>query len=66
MMYGVPLYYEIRPNGKLRRRKLPGQKGLPLKQALPNGKVDIEKKHACLIVGLLLFLLIGSVAAMLW
>lgn len=66
MMYGLPLYYEIRPNGKLRRRKLPGQKGLPLKQALPNGKVDIEKKHACLIVGLLLFLLIGSVAAMLW
>ncbi len=69
MMYGEPLYYEKRPDGKLVRRRLPSQKKFSLKQLLP-GLKNVEstkgtgKTIGCAIA-IVLFLLIGSVAAML-
>lgn len=64
MMYGAPLYYEILPNGKTRRRRLPSQKRPSLKEILSNTKFALSNKTGCLVIGFILFLLIGSVAAM--
>ncbi|MBR4391592.1 MAG: hypothetical protein IKT08_05765 [Bacteroidales bacterium] len=70
MMYGEPLYYEKRPNGKLVRRRLPSQKKFSLKQLLPGlKKTGGTKDKAGLpwgwAIAIVLFLLIGSVGAML-
>ena len=69
MMYGEPLYFEKRPNGKLVRRRLPSQKKFSLKQLLPGlKKIDSAKgtrKTVGWVIAIVLFLLIGSVAAML-
>ena len=64
MMYGVPLYYEILPNGKTKRRKLPSQKRPSLKEILANTKFALSTKAGCFLIGTLVFLLVGSVAAM--
>lgn len=64
MMYGSPLYYEILPNGKTRRRKLPSQKMPKLKELLAGTKFAFSDKTGCLIIGFIVFLLVGSVAAM--
>lgn len=64
MMYGAPLYYEILPNGKTKRRKTVSQKRPSLKEILANTKFALTTKTGCLIIGFILFLLIGSVAAM--
>ena len=70
MMYGEPLYYEKRPNGKLARRRLPSQKKFSLKQLLPGLKKagDAKEKKGLSVgcaIAIVLFLLIGSVGAML-
>lgn len=73
MMYGSPLYYEKRPDGTLKQCKLPSQKKLSLKQIFPGIKKQSPSKKrgcsfispGCLVVGLILFLLLGSVFAML-
>lgn len=72
MMYGSPLYYEILPNGKRVRRKTVDQKKLTLKQVLPGlKKQKTESKGKSRVsplgcaIAVILFLLIGSVAAML-
>lgn len=64
-MYSVPLYYEILPNGKKKRRKLPSQQAPSMKDFLANTKTLMSGKEGCLVIGILLFMLIGSVAAML-
>ncbi len=70
MMYGEPLYYEKQPNGTLKRRKLPSQQKFSLKQIFPglkkagSSKAKVKLPPGCAIL-LILFLLIGSVAAML-
>ena len=69
MMYGDPLYYEKQSNGTLKRRRLPSQKKISLKQLLPGlkkttsakGKAGLSPGCAILII---LFLLLGSVFAM--
>lgn len=67
MMYGSPLYYEIKPNGKTRRRRLASQKRVTFKEALANAKkLDIGGKEGCFIIGLMLFMLIGSAMAMIF
>ena len=72
MMYGSPLYYEILPNGKRVRRKTVDQQKLSLRQVLPNlkkQKTEGKGKSGISPIGcaiaIILFLLIGSVAAML-
>lgn len=64
MMYGAPMYYEILPNGKTKRRKLTGRKKQSLKEAVGDTKLSFLSKQGCLAIGFILFLLIGSVAAM--
>lgn len=64
MMYGVPLYYEILPNGKIKRRKLPSQNAPSLKEILANTKFVMSTKVGCFLIGSLVLLLVGSVAAM--
>ena len=70
MMYGEPLYYEKRSDGSMVRRRLPSQKKFSLKQLLPGlKKTGSTKEKAILPIGcaiaFVLFLLIGSVGAML-
>ena len=65
MMYGFPIYEEIMPNGTAKRRKASsnGQRVKP--KFLGNFKMLFAtKKSGCLTIGITLFLLIGSVAAM--
>lgn len=64
MMYSVPLYYEILPNGKAKRRKLPSQKAPSIKEILAHTKFAFTSKVGCLVIGFVLFLLGGSVLAM--
>lgn len=64
MMYGVPLYYEIRPNGKTRRRKTISQNRVSMKEISANTKQALGWKQGCLVIGFLVFLLLGSVLAM--
>lgn len=66
MMYGSPMYYEILPSGKTKRRKQPFQKKFSLKEALGGTKLSIVFKNGCLAIGFILFLLLGSVAAMIF
>ena len=74
MMYGEPLYYEKQPNGKLVRHRLPSQKKFSLKQLLPglkkadathSGSTKGNAKSVGCAIAIILFLLIGSVGAML-
>lgn len=71
MMYGSPIYYEIQPNGKLTRRKTVHQQKHSWRQAVPGlRKASAEgdgmsKRTIGCAVAIVLFLLIGSVAAML-
>ena len=65
MMYSAPLYYEILPNGKTRLRKTVNQKQPSLKEVLSNTKLVLSTKLGCFLIGTLVFILIGSVAAML-
>jgi hypothetical protein len=65
MMYGSPLYYEILPDGKTKRKKTVYQKRITLKEVLSNTKFALTTKMGCLVIGFIVFLLIGSVAAML-
>ena len=70
MMYGEPLYFEKQPNGTLKRRKLPSQQKFSLKRIFPSlkkagstkGKTKLPPGCAILLI---LFLLMGTVAAML-
>lgn len=64
MMYGWPLYYEILPNGKTRRRRAIFQTKPSPTDAIPKVARSLDKKQGCLVIGIILFLLIGSVAAM--
>lgn len=66
MMYNAPLYYEILPNGKTKRRKLPSQKRPSLKEILANTKLALSTKFGCVMIGFIVFLLVGSVAAMIF
>ena len=65
MMYGAPLYYEILPDGKTRQRKTVNQKRLSLKAMLSHSKIALKSKLGCFLIGFLVFLLVGSVCAML-
>lgn len=61
MLYGFPMYYEIFPNGKTVRRSKPRKEnGTPARF-----KELFSTKVGCLVIGIVLFLLIGSVGAML-
>ena len=72
MMYGSPLYYEKRPDGTLKRHKLPSQHKFSLKNIFPGVKKGSPSKKrgcsgispGCLAIGFILFLLLGSVFAM--
>lgn len=66
MMYGFPIYEEILPNGITRRRKA-SSNALRIKpEFLGNFKLLFAtKKSGCITIGITLFLLIGSIAAML-
>ena len=96
MMYGAPIYYEILPNGKTKRRKLkkrpnktskqkniqspisqstpspinqsnPSQKNQAnpsQKKLFPDSDFKLLSGQGCLVIGFILFLLIGSIAAM--
>lgn len=64
MMYGAPLYYEILPNGKTKRRRAVNQLQPSLKQVLSNSKFMLTSKAGCFVIGFILLLLVGSVAAM--
>ena len=67
MMYGSPLYYEIMPNGRTRRRRLRSQKRVTFKEAMASRKkLDIGGKEGCFIIGMMLFMLIGSAMAMIF
>lgn len=65
MMYGVPLYYEILPNGKTRRKKTVDQKRPSLKEILSHTKFALSTKLGCFLIGFMVLLLVGSVFAML-
>lgn len=65
MMFGFPIYEEILPNGKTKRRKMKSSTKVPMPKFLDNFQVLFaDKKSGCLTIGIILFLLIGSVAAM--
>lgn len=64
MMYGVPIYYEILPNGKTKRRRLASRKKVTMKELFP--KSTLTSKQGCLVIGFMLFLLIGSTLAMIF
>lgn len=64
MMYGAPLYYEILPNGKTRQRKAVDQNRPSLKELLSHTKLALKSKLGCLVIGFIVFLLVGSVCAM--
>lgn len=66
MMYGMPLYYEILPDGSTRRRKANAEKTTSMKEILANTKFALNSMKGCLVIGFIIFLLIGSVAAMLF
>lgn len=67
MMYGMPIYYEILPGGKTKRRRLSSQRRPKLKEVLPEALSDKGTwKVGCLMVGILLFILIGSTLAMIY
>lgn len=66
MMYSVPLYYEILPNGQTKRRKPVSQKRPSLKEILSNSKFALKSKEGCFIIGFTIFLLIGSTLAMIY
>ena len=79
MMYGEPLYFVKLPNGKtqqvkVRTPKAPQQQARPeatpgqktsLQSLLYNSKSLLHSKAGCLVIGFLVFLLLGSVLAML-
>jgi len=63
MLYGYPMFYEIFPDGSTKRRRKP-------KTEADKAKVKdmmslMRSKTGCLVIGIVLFLLIGSVGAML-
>ena len=60
MMYDVPLYYEILPNGRTRRRRARGQNKVSAKEMFTYTKLSLGWKQGCLVIGILLFMLIGS------
>lgn len=65
MMFGFPIYEEILPNGRTKRRKMKSSTKVSMPKFLDNFKVLFaDKKSGCLTIGIILFLLIGSVAAM--
>lgn len=70
MMYGEPLYFEKLANGRLVRRRLPSQQKFSLKQLLPGLKKggstkEKDRRSVGCAIAIVLFLLIGSVGAML-
>lgn len=66
MMYDVPLYYEILPNGRTRRRRARGQNKVSAKEMFTYTKLSLGWKQGCLVIGILLFMLIGSALAMIY
>ena len=65
MMYGFPLYEEILPDGTTKKRKVSTNRKRLKPEFLDNFKILFaSKKSSCLTIGIILFLLIGSVAAM--
>ncbi|MCR5066144.1 MAG: hypothetical protein K6A67_10335 [Bacteroidales bacterium] len=64
MMYSVPLYYEKLPNGKLKRRKNPSLRTPTFKEILNASKYTFSSKIGCAVIGITLFILIGSILAM--
>lgn len=79
MMYGEPLYFVKLPNGKtqqvkVRTPKAPQQQARPestsgqktsLQSLLYNSKTLLHSKVGCFLIGFMVFLLLGSVLAML-
>ena len=65
MMFGFPIYEEILPNGRTKHRKMKSSTKVPMPGFLDNFRaLFADKKSGCLTIGIILFLLIGSVAAM--
>ena len=66
MMFGFPIYREILPNGTTKKRTSSAKAKIPKPKFLQNLSDTLSEKKGtgCLVVGFLLFLLIGSVAAM--
>ena len=61
MLYGFPMYYEIFPDGTTKRRSKPRKDN-----ATPSRFKDLFfSKIGCVVIGFVLFLLIGSIGAML-
>lgn len=65
MMYNAPIYYEILPNGKSKRRRVKNSGREWQKTILKSLETKEEKRVGCLIIGLLVFMLTGSLLAML-
>lgn len=65
MMYNAPLYYEILPDGKTKRRKVKNSSKPSLKSIFQQINAKDGKRTGCFIIGLLVFMLIGSLMAML-
>ena len=65
VMYGCPLYYEIFPNGKCKRRRPASWQRVTLKEMLAATRQSgITAGQGCLIIGGVLFILLGSLLAM--
>lgn len=63
MLYGYPMFYEIFPDGTTKRRKRPQTEA---EKARRDETMSIFRtKVGCFVIGFMLFLLIGSVGAML-
>ena len=64
MMYDVPLYYEILPDGKTRHRRTVNQKRIKMKDVWDTAKILFTTKLGCFFTGFFLLLLIVSVSIM--
>lgn len=61
MLYAFPMYYEIFPDGTTKRRKMPKNNNVSSSDV----KSLLFSKVGCVVIGFVLFLLLGSVGAML-
>ena len=66
MMFGFPIYREILPDGTTKKRASSAKAKIPKPKFLQNLSDTLSEKKGtgCLVIGFLIFLLIGSVAAM--
>ena len=65
MMFGVPIYEEILPDGNIKKHQ--GKKAkISMKDWFKGmSNKNLDKKQGCLVIGVILFILLGCVMAML-